>query len=248
MQTNFQVVRMKQKECVRVHARIPYKYAIGNARQLIMSDDCVTQAGRFELHAFDLSKGGIGVITKSDIPNGTFLMFDIGIEEIKYTVMGLVKWKASNEFTHRYGIEFVGTGNMLYRHIDALSKNQSFFDKVVEKREERRRHERRDVQQEVVCTEIFRDGNPEGERVTNRVMQIVDLSFQGARLNSSQKLAAGAVVSMQFVRQGQVVAFKGKIIWSKYTLKGVSGMKYASGVEFVGLTVENLYSLRSMLG
>lgn len=51
MQTNFQVVRMKQKECVRVHARIPYKYAIGNARQLIMSNDCVTQAGRFELHA-----------------------------------------------------------------------------------------------------------------------------------------------------------------------------------------------------
>lgn len=238
---------MKQKECARIHARIPYKYAISNAKQLIRAGDSVAKEGRFVLQAFDLSKGGIGVITKDDIPSGTFLTFDIGIEDIQYTVMGLIKWKATNEFMHRYGIEFVGTGNMLYRHIDALSKNQSFFHKVEEKRMERRRHERLEMLQEVVCNEIFRDGNSELERVTNRVMQMVDLSFQGTRLNSSQKLAVGAVFTLQFVRQGQIVALKGKVIWSKYTLKGVDGMKYASGVEFVGVKVEDLYTLRSLL-
>ena len=238
---------MNQRDCVRVHARVPYKYMINNAKLLVMTGDCVLREGSFKLAAFDLSKGGIGVITKENLPNGAFLTFDISIEDIQYTIMGMVKWKMSNEFTHRYGIEFMGTGNMLYRHIEALSTSQSFFHTVDQKHTERRRHERREMVMEVLCSEIFRNDNPEGERITNRVMQMYDLSFQGTRILSSQKLAVGAVISIQFVKNKKIIAFKGKIIWSKYTLKGISGMRYASGIEFLSLNVEDLHALKSLL-
>lgn len=238
---------MSQKDSVRVHARIPYRFAINNAKRLIMTEGCVVQEGSFKLQAFDLSKGGIGVVTKENLANGAFLTFDIGIEDIQYSIMGMVKWKMSDELTHRYGIEFMGTGNMLYRHIDALSKNQSFFHSVDPKHTERRRHERREMIQEVVCSEIFRDGNPDGERITNRVMQMYDLSYQGTRLHSSLKLTVGAVISIQFVKHKKVIALRGKIIWSKYTLKGMSGMKYATGIEFISLKAEDLYTLKNLL-
>lgn len=238
---------MSQSKCARVHARIPYAYTICNAKRLVKSGDCVFKEGSFELKMCDLSNGGMGVESEENLINGSFLTFDIEIEGIKYNTMGIVKWKMSGEVTNKYGIEFVGTGNMLYRHIDVISKHQSFFKMVEQQNKERRRHKRHDIIQEVICSEIFRDNNLEGERVTNRVMQMRDVSIQGTRLHSSQKLATGAFMSIQFVMQKKIVALKGKIVWSKYSLKGSSGMKYASGIEFINLSGEEKKSLKKLV-
>lgn len=238
---------MSQIECARVHARIPYKYIINNAKRLIKTGDCVLKEGNFDLQVYDLSKGGMGVETNENLLEGSFLSFDIAIEDIKYTIMGIVKWKKPGELTHRYGIEFVGTGNMLYRHIDVIAKHQSFFHLTDQENTERRRQERREILQEAICSEICRDANIEGERFTNRAMQMHDLTFQGTKLYSSQRLATGAVISIKFVKFNKVVLLQGKIVWSKYSLKGSSGMKYASGIEFINLNVEDLHIIKKLL-
>lgn len=111
----------------RVHARVDYRVLIRCVEYydpegiLIRLDDFI------QIDVFDVSLGGLGVIAKTKFLVNSILVFTLYLEGIPYSSMAQVRWKNSNDFINRYGIEFVGVSNMMHRHIKALINGDSLL-------------------------------------------------------------------------------------------------------------------------
>ena len=233
---------MNNKREYRVHKRISYERILDNVR-VIRHKESELVEDKFSINAYDLSQGGIGIISSKKISTGTFLKFYIVLENIQYDVMGIVKWGRKEDVTYRYGIEFIGIANMFYRHIHLITNKKSFFDQKFKGAIEKRRHERYSISQEVLSNEIYYEIDGKKEQIKGINIKIRNLSFQGAGMNSSEKLNIGSVIVFQCFFNNEISSFKGKIVWSKYNLNGSIGMRYEAGIEFMDLKVKDLYNL-----
>ena len=234
---------MNDKRDYRVHKRISYERILDNVRVIRHKESELLEEEQFSLKTHDLSKGGIGVASTIKISTGIFLKFDIILENIQYDVMGIVKWRHKDDINYRYGIEFIGIANMFYRHIHLITNKKSFFDQKSEGQIEKRRHERYPIVQEVLSNEIYYEINGKREQIKGINIKIRNLSFQGAGINSSEKLNVGDILIFQCFFHNEISSFKGKIVWSKYNLNGSIGMRYEAGIEFMDLKVKDLYNL-----
>jgi len=111
----------------RVHSRVDYRVLI-RCLQYYDPDGILVRFDDFiQIDVFDVSLGGIGVITKSQFPVNSILVFTLYLEDVPYSSMAQVRWCTSNEYTNRYGLELLGVSNMLHRHIKALIKGESLL-------------------------------------------------------------------------------------------------------------------------
>lgn len=79
------------------------------------------------MEVFDLSLGGLGVVTKQEFPDNATLEFTFYLEKIPYQVMTQIKWTNTNHIFYRYGLEIIGHNNMLFRHLQQFVKGETLI-------------------------------------------------------------------------------------------------------------------------
>lgn len=75
-----------------------------------------------EFYIVDISAGGVGVRSSSDISKGNILIFELPFGLSTYKVMGKVVWTDRRENHYRSGLEFVSIPFNLRESIIELSK------------------------------------------------------------------------------------------------------------------------------
>lgn len=114
----------------RIHDRVPYRVDV-ECIHYYKPDGSESKFNHpVHMDVFDLSLGGIGIITKTHFDPGTVLVFTLYLENVPYTVMALVRWHHGNDFTNRYGLEFIGPSNMMFRHLKTLTHGESLFQQA----------------------------------------------------------------------------------------------------------------------
>lgn len=79
------------------------------------------------MEVFDVSLGGVGVVTRLPFPKKSTLEFTFYLEDIPYQVLTQVKWHTTNNIFHRYGMEIIGHNNMLFRHLQHFVKGENIM-------------------------------------------------------------------------------------------------------------------------
>lgn len=74
---------------------------------------------------YDISLGGLGVLTKSKPVPASVLEFTLYLNQVPYRVMAKVAWYETNQIYHRYGLEFIGQNNMMFRQMKEMLKSTS---------------------------------------------------------------------------------------------------------------------------
>lgn len=109
----------------RCHERIPYRTKINVYRYYNMSGILVTPGDPIELEVFDLSLGGLGVISHKAFTGSVTLEFTLYLEDIPYPVMAKIAWSKHNHLFFRYGLEIIGHNNMLFRHLKKFTQHET---------------------------------------------------------------------------------------------------------------------------
>ena len=101
----------------RVHERVPYRVKLWCYHYYTSVGEIVKFEEPIMMEVFDISLGGIGVVTKQQFPENATLEFTFYLESIPYQVMTQIKWLNTNGVFYRYGLEIIGHNNMLFRHL-----------------------------------------------------------------------------------------------------------------------------------
>lgn len=112
----------------RTHERIGYRTKLQVYQYYNMNGILIKPKEPIEMEVFDISLGGIGVISYKDIPGHATLEFTLYLEEIPYQVMAKIAWTQHNLVFFRYGLEIIGHNNMLFRHLQKFVNNESLFE------------------------------------------------------------------------------------------------------------------------
>ena len=76
----------------------------------------------------DLSIGGIGIVSDVDFDQESILTFTLYLERVPHTIMARVQWKSIKGEMFKYGLEFIGTPNQLFRQLQRIiSEKQAIF-------------------------------------------------------------------------------------------------------------------------
>lgn len=108
----------------RFHKRIPHR-AIIHFNKYILSDGTLLNIEESTLELFDISIYGAGISTDVNIEPGSFLNFTLYVEQIPYQVLAQIRWKSSNQDIFRYGVEFIQSSNMMFRHLKEYTYSSS---------------------------------------------------------------------------------------------------------------------------
>jgi len=112
---------------LRIHDRVPYRVKLWCYYYYNEIGERVSFESPVMMEAFDLSLGGIGIITRLPLPKQSTLEFTFYLEDIPYQVMTQIKWHTTNYVFHRYGLEIIGHNNMLFRHMQQYVKGESIL-------------------------------------------------------------------------------------------------------------------------
>lgn len=82
-----------------------------------------------KLEVFDISKTGLGYISKEELPLSYYFNARIDLEEqvFFHTVLKIVRKKQLEEGTYLYGSEFVGLAPFLANKVDYFEKKQPYL-------------------------------------------------------------------------------------------------------------------------
>lgn len=114
----------------RIHQRIPYRTKVNVYRYYDQKGVLVTPTKGIVLEIFDMSLGGLGVLTTHEFLMPSTLEFTLYLEDIPYAVMAKIAWSQHNQFFFRYGLEIIGHQNMLFRHLKKLTNRESIHEKA----------------------------------------------------------------------------------------------------------------------
>lgn len=109
---------------LRVHSRIKYRIKIFCYRYYNTDGEIVKFQEPIDLEVFDISLGGLGIITKHEFKLNQTLEFTLYLEDVPYQVMTVIKWCNMNQIYYRYGLEIIGHNNMLFRHLKAFTEGE----------------------------------------------------------------------------------------------------------------------------
>jgi len=112
----------------RIHDRVRYRVKLWCYHYYTADGEIVRFEEPIMMEVFDVSLGGIGIITKTEFPQGATLEFTFYLEQIPYQVLTQVKWLNTNNIFCRYGLEIIGHNNMLFRHLQQFVKGHSILD------------------------------------------------------------------------------------------------------------------------
>jgi c-di-GMP-binding flagellar brake protein YcgR len=112
----------------RTHDRVPYRVKLWCYHYYTPVGEIVKFDEPIMMEVFDVSLGGIGVVTKSQFPDNATLEFTLYLEQIPYQVMTQLKWVSTNNVFFRYGLEIIGHNNMLFRHLQRFVKGESIIE------------------------------------------------------------------------------------------------------------------------
>ncbi|WP_026893624.1 PilZ domain-containing protein [Clostridiisalibacter paucivorans] len=110
---------MEELDYKRVHSRIMYSTRL-ECYRYYENNELKRYNPPMELIMFDLSLGGIGVISEEYLKIGNVLMFTLKLNIMPYQVMAKVVWTYKIGHMYRSGLEFVGMPNGLVREIKEL--------------------------------------------------------------------------------------------------------------------------------
>ena len=102
---------------MRVHNRVAYREKLECYHYYSVDGQRHPFKEVVQMEVFDLSLGGLGIVTKYQFPEDIILEFTFYLEAIPYQVMALIKWVNTNDIFYRYGLEILGHNNMLFRHL-----------------------------------------------------------------------------------------------------------------------------------
>ncbi len=105
---------------MRVHERVFFRSKIEVYRLYDFKGELTVLETPYQLEAYDISLGGIGVLTKQSGLSASILEFTLYIENYPYRVMTKIVWHNTNGIFHRYGLEIIGHNNMLFRHLQQI--------------------------------------------------------------------------------------------------------------------------------
>ncbi|MCH4889092.1 PilZ domain-containing protein [Acidaminobacter sp. JC074] len=112
----------------RVHERVPYRVKLWCYHYYNDLGERVNFETPVMMEAFDVSLGGLGIVTRLPLPKNSTLEFTFYLENIPYQVMTQIKWHNTNYVFHRYGLEIIGHNNMLFRHLQQFVKGDSILE------------------------------------------------------------------------------------------------------------------------
>ena len=75
----------------------------------------------------NLSMGGLLARSNLNLEQESILEYTLYLESIPYCIMSRVRWKKFEGDQYCYGMEFLTISNMLYRHLKAYTKRDSFM-------------------------------------------------------------------------------------------------------------------------
>jgi hypothetical protein len=105
---------------MRVHERVFFRSKIEVYRLYDSKGELTILEEPYTLEVYDISLGGMGVLTKKAGLEASILEFTLYIEDYPYRVMTKIVWHNTNGIFHRYGLEIIGHNNMLFRHLQQL--------------------------------------------------------------------------------------------------------------------------------
>ncbi|MBN2797264.1 MAG: PilZ domain-containing protein [Clostridia bacterium] len=109
---------------MRIHKRISFRSKIDVYRIYDAKGQLNVLEEPIHLEVFDISLGGLGVLSKRFQLNASMLEFTLYVQEIPYRVIAKVVWHETNEIFHRYGLEIIGHNNMLFRYLKEMINGQ----------------------------------------------------------------------------------------------------------------------------
>jgi len=109
----------------RIHKRVSYRVKLWCYYYYTEVGEKVKFETPIMMEVFDVSLGGIGIITNTLFPRNATLEFTFYLEDIPYQVMATIKWNHSNNIFCRYGLEIIGHNNMLFRHLQQFVNGKS---------------------------------------------------------------------------------------------------------------------------
>lgn len=107
----------------RVHHRINYREKINIFQYYNNSGNLVKLAVPIEMVVFDVSLGGLGVLSDKSLENGSVIEFTLYLENIPYAVLSKIVWVDNNGKYFKYGLEIIGHNNMMFRHLKKFTLN-----------------------------------------------------------------------------------------------------------------------------
>lgn len=236
----------------RLNPRIPMRTSI-NIRELFSSDgSLLTPSQPVQMEVFDISVTGAGVLSKVDLPLDSFLIFVIYLEQLPYEVMAVVRWKNTNQLYYRYGLEFMGPSNMMYRHLKALSSQNSFFDKpssfgsLSDKKLESRNYSRFDFTTSILCFK-YSINNQMNTECVPFLFHLKDLSYTGIGLTCDLKLEANSVLSFNLQHRDTLRTMDVEVMWSKYHINQHSYGRFITGARFKHSSSQDILFIHDIL-
>lgn len=115
----------------RVHTRVSYRVKLWCYYYYDVNGERLQFDTPISMEVFDVSLGGLGVVTRLPIPKNCTLEYTFYLEDIPYQVLTQVKWHTTNNIFHRYGMEIIGHNNMLFRHLQHFVKGESIMTQEV---------------------------------------------------------------------------------------------------------------------
>lgn len=109
---------------LRVHNRVAYRQNLECYHYYSADGQWHSFEEVIQMEVFDVSLGGLGIVTKHKFSDDIILEFTLYLEAIPYPVMALIKWVKTNGIFYRYGLEILGHNNMLFRHLKAYVNGQ----------------------------------------------------------------------------------------------------------------------------
>jgi len=76
----------------------------------------------------NISQGGLFVRSEVFLKLDSILWYTFYLEKIPYVVLSRVRWVKKENDRYLYGLEFLSTSNMLYRHLKHFVASDNFFD------------------------------------------------------------------------------------------------------------------------
>lgn len=112
----------------RTHDRVNYRTKLWCYHYYDNKGNCLKLETPISMEVFDVSLGGIGVVTRLPMPKKSTLEFTLYLENIPYQVLTQVRWHVTNNLFHRYGMEIIGHNNMLFRHLQSFVRGERLIE------------------------------------------------------------------------------------------------------------------------
>ncbi len=111
----------------RIHERIPMSMTICCRTYVDHRGEDQPFEEPLKFDVVNLSVGGILVKSRDYIEPEKVLHYTFYLEEIAYVIMSRIRWVEEIAGGYIYGLEFLVTPNMMYRHLREFVKKQSHY-------------------------------------------------------------------------------------------------------------------------